>query len=97
MEGGRLVTRDDLGFDVDVMRRIANTTDGAYFRATDTSALENIYERIDELEKSKAESRTVMIPHPLFRWPLGLALLALLVLGLFPGARLRRLSRSRHG
>jgi len=25
-----------------------------------------------------------MIPQPLFRWPLGLALLLLLVLGLFP-------------
>ncbi len=97
MEGGRMITRDDLGFDEDVMRRIATATEGAYFRATDTSALENIYKRIDELEKSKAESRTVMIPHPLFRWPLGLALLALLALGLFPGARLRRFSRGRHG
>lgn len=97
MEGGRLVTRDDLGFDEEVMRRIASATGGAYFRGTDTSALETIYQRIDELEKSKAESRTVMIPHPLFRWPLGLALLALLALGLFPGARLRRLNRSRHG
>ena len=97
MEGGRLVTRDDLGFDEEVMRRIASATGGAYFRGTDTSALETIYQRIDELEKSKAESRTVMIPHPLFRWPLGLALLALLALGLFPGARLRRLNWSHHG
>ncbi len=96
MEGGRLVTRDDLGFDEEVMRRIANATGGAYFRATDTSALETIYQRIDELEKSKAESRTVMIPHPLYRWPLGVALLALLALGLFPGARARKFNRSRH-
>jgi len=93
MENGRLTTRDDLGFDEAVMRKIAEASGGAYFRGTDTSALESIYRRIDELEKSKAESRTVMIPHPLFRWPLGLALLALLALGLFPGARARRFDR----
>ena len=91
MEDGRLITRTDLGFDEAVMRRIAEITGGEYFRATDTSALETIYQRIDELEKSEAESRTVMIPHPLYRWPLGLALLALLLLGLFPGGRPRRL------
>jgi len=95
MENGRLITRDDLGFDEAVMRKIAETTDGAYFRGTDTSALESIYRRIDELEKSRAESRTVMIPHPLYRWPLGLALLSLLVLGLFPGARARHINRGR--
>ncbi len=93
VENGRLITRDDLGFDEVVMRQLADVTGGAYFRATDTSALESIYRRIDELEKSKAESRTVMIPHPLYRWPLWLALLALLALGLFPGARARRLNR----
>jgi len=93
VENGRLITRDDLGFDEAVMRQIAEATGGNYFRGTDTSAMESIYRRIDELEKSKAESRTVMIPHPLYRWPLGLALLSLLTLGLFPGARARRLNR----
>jgi Ca-activated chloride channel family protein len=97
VENGRLITRDDLGFDEAVMRQIATVTGGAYFRGTDTSALENIYRRIDELEKSKAESRTVMIPHPLYRWPLSVALAALLALGLFPGARARRLAWSSHG
>ena len=94
MEGGRLITRSDLGFDEAIMRKIAETTGGAYFRATDTKALENIYRQIDQLEKSRAESRTLMIPHPLYRWPLALALLSLLILGLFPGARLRTVRSS---
>jgi Ca-activated chloride channel family protein len=83
------VARDDLGLDEKVLRDIAAVTNGAYFRATDTRALEEIYARIDELEKTRAESRTVMIPHPLYPWTLTLALLALLALGLFPDGRIR--------
>jgi Ca-activated chloride channel family protein len=90
IEEGRLVYRSDLGFDEAIMKKIAKTTGGAYFRASDANALEKISQRINELEKSKAESRTIFVPHPLFRWPLGLALLALLLLGLFPGARPRK-------
>ena len=97
MEDGQIKIRTDLGFDEDIMRRIAQTTGGTYFRATDTNALENIYQQIDELEKSQVETRTVMIPHPLYRWPLSMALIALLLLGLFPGARPRRLVRAETG
>ena len=89
IEGGRLVARDDLGMDERVLRDIAGITNGAYFRATDADALEEIYKRIDELEKTRAESRTVMIPHPLYPWTLGLVLLLLLGLGLFPEGRAR--------
>ncbi|WP_456403711.1 VWA domain-containing protein [Thiolapillus sp.] len=96
VEEGRLVTRSDLGFDESLMRDIAEATGGAYFRASDTDALEKISKRINELEKTHAESRTVYIPNPLYRWPLGLAMLAFLLLGLFPGARPRRLQRMKH-
>ncbi len=95
MENGHLVTRSDLGFDEEVMRTLARLTGGAYFRATDTDTLERIYGEIDRLERSVAESRTLYIPHPLFRWPLGLALLLLLLLGLFPALRGRRLELRR--
>jgi len=96
IEGGRLVTRDDLGLDEKILRDIAGVTNGAYFRATDTRALEEIYTRIDELEKSRAESRTVMIPYPLYPWTLGLGLLLLLGLGLFPEGRARIVGVGRH-
>ena len=89
-EEGRLVYRSDLGFDEALMKKLAETTGGAYFRASDADALEKISRRINELEKTHAESRTIYVPHPLYRWPLGLALLSMLALGLFPGARLRK-------
>jgi len=96
MESGRMVHRDDLGLDEKVLRDIAAITNGAYFRATDTRALEEIYRRIDDLEKTRAESRTIMIPHPLYPWTLGLGLLVLLGLGLFPDGRARVAKRLRH-
>ena len=96
MESGRLVARDDLGLDEKVLRDIAGIAYGAYFRATDTRALEEIYARIDELEKTRAESRMVLIPHPLYLWTLGLALLLLLGLGLFPEGRPRIAGSGQH-
>lgn len=80
-DGGRL-RYERMPIDEELLRDIAAQTDGAYFRATDTSALEQIYQRIDALEKTEAESRNVMIPDPLYRWPLGLTMLALLGLAL---------------
>ena len=83
IENGRM-TMVEMEIDETLLTEIADITDGEYFRATDSGALEQIYQKIDSLEKTQAESRSVMIPQPLFRWPLGLALLLLLVLGLFP-------------
>ena len=81
MEGGRLVMTD-MQIDEDLLKEMAAVTGGAYFRATDTQALEEIYRRIDSLEKTEAETRKTMIPSPLYRWPLGIGLAALLLLGL---------------
>jgi Ca-activated chloride channel family protein len=79
-----VMTKVKMEIDEDLLTEIARMTGGAYFRATDTDALEKIYQRIDALEKTQAESRSVMIPQSLYRWPLGVALTILLVLGLFP-------------
>jgi Ca-activated chloride channel family protein len=91
LENGRIVTRSDLNFDEEAMREIAEAGGGAYFRATDTAALEKIYQKIDELEKTEAESRTVYVPQPLYYWPLAAALLLLLILGVYPEGRQRQL------
>ena len=86
---GQYRPESDIGLDEELLKNVAEMTGGAYFRATNTRALEEISERIDSLEKTEAESRTILIPRPLYRWPLGLALLLLLGLGLFPEGRMR--------
>jgi Ca-activated chloride channel family protein len=42
------------------LKQIAETTGGTYNRAEDPQALQQIYENIDELEKSRFEDKTVM-------------------------------------
>jgi Ca-activated chloride channel homolog len=83
LEDGKM-TQVRMEIDEDLLTRVANATGGAYFRATDSGALDQIYQKIDALEKTRAEARTVMLPRTLYRWPLGVALLLLLLLGLFP-------------
>ncbi len=68
--------------------RIAELTDGAYFRARDREALERIYARIDELEPVESEGETFRPVEPLFHYPLAAALVlsALMALWrLWPG------------
>jgi len=45
----------EVKIDEEMLKDIAAITDGKYFRATDNSKLEDIYEEIDQLEKSKIE------------------------------------------
>jgi Ca-activated chloride channel family protein len=41
--------------DEEILKQIANTTDGKYFRATDNQKLIEIYKEIDQMEKSKVD------------------------------------------
>jgi Ca-activated chloride channel family protein len=43
--------------DEQILRQIASTTDGKYFRATDNQKLVEIYKEIDQMEKSKIDVR----------------------------------------
>lgn len=47
----------DVNIDEETLQKIAETTGGRYFRATDTASLEAIYAEIDKLEKSHVEER----------------------------------------
>ncbi len=77
---GHVEYRDDFAINDEVLAQIATMTGGAYFRATDTQGLERIYRDIDALEKTEAATRNTLVPVPLYRWPLGMALLSLLAL-----------------
>ncbi|MEO8194650.1 MAG: VWA domain-containing protein [Gemmatimonadales bacterium] len=61
-----------------LLRQIAGLTGGRYFRARDGAALAQIYSQIDRLERAPVQSRTQVTYTELYRWALGLALLALL-------------------
>ncbi|MCI6324238.1 MAG: VWA domain-containing protein [Bacteroidales bacterium] len=47
----------DSEFDENTLQNIATTTGGQYFRATDNNSLKQIYEQIDQLEKTKLRVR----------------------------------------
>lgn len=49
--------------DEEVLQEIATMTDGKYFRATDNEGLLNIYNEIDQLEKSKIDVQEYSIKH----------------------------------
>lgn len=65
--------------DEGLLRKIAEETGGRYFRAKDKEGLQNIYNQIDQLEKSKVEITSYKRHEELFL-PLALAALAFLFL-----------------
>ncbi|MEP6763832.1 MAG: aerotolerance regulator BatA, partial [Gemmatimonadaceae bacterium] len=62
-----------------LLTEIANASGGRYFRARDAAALQNIYEQIDRLERSAVSSKAYVRYTEQYRWPLGLAIGALLL------------------
>lgn len=62
-----------------LLQRIAEQTDGRYFRATSAEALEQIYEYIDELEKTEIETTVIKRYSEEFGGWLQLALILLIL------------------
>jgi len=61
-----------------LLRQIAALSGGRYFRAVDAASLGAIYSQIDRLERAPLQSRSYVRYTELYRWFVGLALLALL-------------------
>ncbi len=72
--GGELTVGDCLPVEIDeaTLTNISQITDGRYFRATNNEALKQVYEQIDQLEKTKMESMTIShandLFHPFLLW-----------------------------
>jgi Ca-activated chloride channel homolog len=58
MFGGYQYANLPVHIDEELLQEIAATTHGQYFRATNEAALDSIYRRIDDLEKTAVEVRT---------------------------------------
>ncbi len=84
------------------LKRVAQTTGGQYFRATDAESLQNIYREIDKLERTQIDEQRYYLYHELaYRWgefagihwppPLLIALAALCLEVLLANTRLRKI------
>lgn len=62
-----------------LLTEIASRTGGRYFRARDAEALARITEEIDRLERTPVRTRVYVRYSELYRWPLAIALLALVL------------------
>ena len=54
--GDLIFSETEVKIDEPVLREIAQTTGGKYFRATSNQSLEEVYEEINQLEKSELKS-----------------------------------------
>src|SRR5699024_9953703 len=52
---GKRYQKMKVSIDEDMLIKIANTTEGKYFRATDTRSLQEIYDHINKLETTKID------------------------------------------
>jgi Ca-activated chloride channel family protein len=65
--------------DETLLTSISKMTGARYFRARDAAALQRIYDQIDQLERTQFSSTSYVRFSELFRWPLALAAMALLL------------------
>jgi Ca-activated chloride channel family protein len=73
-----------------VLGKMADLSGGHFFRATNQRELQNIYNQIDRLEKSRLQQRRFATYELLFLWPLVAALVLLALELLLVNTRYRR-------
>ena len=80
-------TNPSADLDEETLSKIAEATQGRYFRAKDTNTLAQIYELIDKLEPIEQEPETYRPFQVLYYWPLGISLCLFLTLLLIDAVR----------
>ena len=88
---GPRVVYEDVEIDEDTLRKMATVTGGVYFRAEDGAGLEEIYDRIDELEKTEITQESYMEYEERFAWLVTPAVFLLLLEVVLLDTRLRKL------
>jgi Ca-activated chloride channel family protein len=81
----------DVELDEGLLQEIAAKTDGRYFRATDAEGLQEVFDTIDALEKTRIESRVRVLYSELFPYLLLPAVGLFLLERLLVGTRLKRI------
>jgi len=68
----------DVEIDEATLQQMAQMTDGKYFRATSNQALQNIYEQIDQMEKTRIDTKSFSKKQEEYIWFAIIAAIALL-------------------
>ncbi len=88
---GRRYVNRPVEIDEELLQRVADQTGGEYFRATDSEKLRQIYNRIDEMEKTKIKVEEFTKYRELYVNYAGVGLLLLIVEVLLANTWLRKL------
>jgi Ca-activated chloride channel family protein len=91
MFGNKVYQPVKIDIDDETLKKIADKTGAEYFRATDTESLKDIYQQIDELEKTKIEETGYREYKELFHLFLLPGLLLLFIEIIFSNTILRRI------
>ncbi|MDR0704024.1 MAG: VWA domain-containing protein [Planctomycetaceae bacterium] len=89
--GQQRITVQHVTIDEETLQKIAVLTGGQYFNAQNTHALEQVYAEIDQLEKTTHEGRTYTQYTELFRYPLIMGTVLILLHQILICTRFRRL------
>lgn len=89
--GNKVYQRIRVDIDEATLKKIAQITGGKYFRATDTKSLKEVYQEIDELEKTEVEVKIYMEYSELFPYFLLPGLFLLIAGVIISNTWLRRL------
>ena len=87
---GRRYVQVDVDMDEETLQKVAATTGGQYFRATDEEKLADIYEKINQLERSEIRVKEFREYTELFAWFLFPAVLLALGEGILSEGVFRR-------
>jgi Ca-activated chloride channel family protein len=75
-----MLSKAYLPLDEKLLKKVASTTGGEYQRANNFDVLAKIYDKIDASEKVASKADLVVISRELYKYPLGVGLLLLLIL-----------------